>query len=59
MFQIVRYSLQNNDGMVGEEEADFYMAEHTEYDQEAFLNTAWNLMKPVVRQILTHSTSRQ
>jgi len=41
----------NNDGMVGEEEADFYMAEHTEYDQEAFLNTAWNLMKPVVKGV--------
>jgi len=41
----------NNDGMVGEEEADFYMAEHADYDKETFVATAWPLMKHVIKGV--------
>jgi len=41
----------NNDGMVGDEEADFYMAEHAEYDKDTFVATAWSLMKPVIKGV--------
>ena len=37
--------------MVGEEEADFYMAEHADYDKETFVATAWPLMKHVIKGV--------
>lgn len=37
--------------MVGDEEADFYMTEHTEYDKETFVDKAWSLMKPVIKGV--------
>ena len=36
---------QNNDGMISEEEANFYLSGHENYDQESFLSTGWLLMK--------------
>merc|ERR1712029_1225763 len=36
---------QNNDGQVSDEEVNFYMSGHDNYDQETFLNTGWLLMK--------------
>ncbi len=36
---------QNNDGIVSEEEANFYLSGHESYDQETFVNTGWLLMK--------------
>ena len=36
---------QNNDGLVNEEEALFYLSGHESYDQETFVNTGWLLMK--------------
>ena len=36
---------QNNDGMISDEEATFYLSGHENYDQETFLNTGWLLMK--------------
>ena len=39
----------NNDGMVGDDEAEFYMAGNEHYEQENFLSTAWPLMKPTIK----------
>ena len=36
---------QNNDGMVNEDEVNFYLSGNESYDQETFLNTGWLLMK--------------
>ena len=36
---------QNNDGMISDEEATFYLSGHENYDQETFLSTGWLLMK--------------
>ena len=36
---------QNNDGMINDEEATFYLSGHESYDQETFVNTGWLLMK--------------
>jgi len=48
----------NNDGIVGDDEADFYMAEHGEYDRETFVATAWSLMKPVLKGVNNLKPSR-
>ena len=36
---------QNNDGMVNEDDVNFYLSGNERYDQETFLNTGWLLMK--------------
>ena len=36
---------QNNDGMVSDDEVNFYLSGYESYDQESFLNTGWLLMK--------------
>ena len=36
---------QNNDGMISDEEATFYLSGHESYDQETFVSTGWLLMK--------------
>jgi len=36
---------QNNDGMISDEEATFYLSGHHSYDKDSFLSTGWLLMK--------------
>ena len=39
---------QNNDGMVNEEEAEFYMSGNESYQRDSFIDNGWPLMKPAL-----------
>lgn len=39
---------QNNDGMVNDEEAEFYMSGNESYQRDSFIDNGWPLMKPAL-----------
>ena len=41
---------QNNDGIVNDEEAEFYMSGNESYQRDTFIDNGWPLMKPALTE---------
>ena len=41
---------QNNDGIVNDEEAEFYMSGNESYERDTFIDNGWPLMKPALTE---------
>ena len=48
---------QNNDGIVNEEEQEFYMSGNESYQRDTFMENGWPLMKPALTEEETNETT--
>jgi len=48
---------QNNDGMVNDEEAEFYMSGNESYQRDTFIDNGWPLMKPALTEEENNETT--